>query len=395
MASACPAPAVDAPLVRGLLDVTDCHVRELVHTGYGALFQGSDGLAGVLTALMTLYVALIGYQLMLGRMDLRIGDVTLTAVKLGGVLVFATQWDSYQALVFGFLFDGPAQIATQMLHSIGPDGSGDVFDGLQRAFDALSGASSAYAQHSPLQASPLLGGAGFAALALNGSASLLLLSSLGVILASKIVLGVLLATGPIFLALLLFETTKGLFEGWLRAALAFAFAPLAVTFLLAVILAILEPSLAQLAELRDKPAPALGPAYSIFTLVLVFTAVSAGLVAASGVIFGGFKLPARTQARPREPLNTAPPPAQIVTEPSRAARIASAVASQGRRAPSLVIDRGSDPGPAPTFGAGVGAQSSASRGQPHGHIDTPRLGQPPRRRANPRTLSRPLPRRPQ
>lgn len=395
MASACPAPAVDAPLVRSLLGVTDCHVREFVHAGYGSLFQaGGGGLSDVLTALMTLFVALIGYQLMLGRMELRIGEVTLLAVKLGGVLIFATQWEHYQALVFGALFDGPAQIATQMLRSVGSDAGGDVFDGLQRAFDALSGASSGYAQHAPLQASPLLGGAGFAALALNASASLLLLSSLGVILASKIVLGVLLATGPIFLALLLFETTKGLFEGWLRAALAFAFAPLAVTFLLAVILAMLEPSLAQLAELRDKPGASLAPAYGIFTLVLVFSAVSAGLVAASGVIFGGFKLPARMAGSRRDP-STSAPAASILAhpaEPTRAARLAAAVAVQSRREGSLVIAL--DRGPSPSLGSGVGAQASANRGQAAPFLDQPRLGQAARRSAGPRALSRSAPRRP-
>lgn len=81
MPNACPAAPPDVHLVHALLRGTDCQVRALVHTGYDGLFQSGGSFAGLLTTLMTLYVALIGYQLMLGRGGLRIGDVTLSVVK--------------------------------------------------------------------------------------------------------------------------------------------------------------------------------------------------------------------------------------------------------------------------------------------------------------------------
>lgn len=390
MAAVCAAPPADGPLVRGLLTATDCHVRELVHTGYGALFPPTGGLSAVLTALLTIYVALIGYQLMLGRAQLRIADVTLSVVKLGGVLVFATQWETYQALVFQVLFDGPAQIATAMLHGVGADAQGDVFDGLQRAFDTLSTASAAYAGKSPVQASPFLGGAGFAAFALNSAAGILLLSSLGVVLAAKIVLGVLLATGPIFLALLLFETTRGLFEGWMRASLAFAFAPLGITFLLAVILAILEPSLAQIVEIagaKDKGAVSLGPVYGVFTLVLVFAGVATGLLVAAGVIFGGFRLPRAVRPPQGAGRGAAPGTVVVAAAPSRAGRVAHAVAVQARR-------EGAQAGPAGSanFTSLVvrsGGRTANPKPRTAPSFETRGLGQTARRSAGPRAQARP------
>ena len=42
-------------------------------------------------------------------------------------------------------------------------------------------------------------------------------------------LAFLLAIGPIFIGMLLFDQTRGLFEGWVRATFSFAMAPLAVT----------------------------------------------------------------------------------------------------------------------------------------------------------------------
>ena len=335
MAGACLAPGPEDPLVRGLLGVVDCNVRGLVHSGYMAIFQPNSPFAELMTAMLTLYVAFIGYRLLIGRTELRVSDFAFNAVKLGAVLALATQWDTYQTLVYGFLFDGPQQLAAAMLTNVQPDSSifrGDVFNGLQVAFDDLSGFGVGYASHAPAAASPLLGGAGLGAMLLNSSASILLLSSLGVLLATKIVLGLLLAVGPIFIALLLFDSTRGVFEGWLRASLAFAVAPLATTLLLGVALTMLEPALLQMEELQKQHIYTLGPVYSVMTLVLVFAGVSAGALVAGGMIAMGFRLPSmRNDERGRQPVNNVPGVAPTIIAQPRAARVAAAATALDRR----------------------------------------------------------------
>jgi type IV secretion system protein VirB6 len=242
MAGACPALTPQDPLVRGLLGVVDCNVQTLAHGGYAALFGPSAAFGGVLTAALVIYVALIGYRLMLGRSAMGVGDFALTAVKLGAVLALATQWATYQAVVYDTLFHGPEQIATAVLDGMQPQGSqfrGNVFVGLQRAFDDLSAGAGSYANHTPqigaTQSGPaalaaaaaasttpttgqqlggLLSADSFGALLLVGTAAVLLISTLGVLLAAKIVLAVLLGIGPIFIALFLFDATRGLFEGF-------------------------------------------------------------------------------------------------------------------------------------------------------------------------------------
>jgi len=334
MSGLCPAPDADVPLVRGLLGVVDCNTQALVHTGYSALFAPGSALAGGLTTLLTLYVAIIGYRLLFGQSQLRVGEFAITALKLGAVVALATQWDTYQAIVYRFLFEGPQQLAGMMLSAVQPDDSafrGNVFDGLQRAFDDLSGAASGFASNATPQASPLLGGSGFGALLLTSTATTLLLSSLGVLLASKIVLSLLLGVGPIFIALFLFDSTRGLFEGWLRAAIAFAFAPLASILLLGVALTMLEPSLLLIEDERRRGIYQLGPVYSVATLVLVFAGVSLGAVIAGGMIARGFRLPGRATF---PALATAPEAAArpIVYEfnQSRAARVAAAAGALER-----------------------------------------------------------------
>ena len=349
MAGSCPAPAPEDPLVQSLIGTVDCNVQGLVHTGYTAIFQPGGAIAGLLTMLLTLYVAIMGYRLLLGQSQLRVSDFALNAVKLGVVIALATQWDTYQTVVYDLLFRGPQQLAGAIASAVHPDSTllhGDVFDGLQTAFDELSGFGAGYASHAPASASPLLGGAGFGALLLTSSASVLLLSTLGVLLVAKIVLGLLLAVGPLFIALLLFESTRGVFEGWLRASLAFAFAPLATTVLLGIALTMLEPSLIQMDELQKQQIYTLAPAYSVMMLILVFAGVSAGALIAGGMIALGFRLPGALQpgSAPTAATSTVRPE-NVVLSQSRAARVAAAATALDRRDTNTALireDRSSD-----------------------------------------------------
>jgi type IV secretion system protein VirB6 len=381
MAGTCPVSGPDDPLVRSLLGTVDCNVQSLVRGGYGALFQPQSAFATVLTSLLTFYVALIGYRLLLGRGQLRITDLALTAVKLGAVLALATQWGTYQAVVYDLLFQGPEDLANAMLVAVQPDGSvfkGDVFDGLQKAFDALTVFSASYAQHAPPQASPLMGGAAFGAFALTIAASTLLLCSLGVLLAAKIVLGLLLAVGPLFIALMLFDSTRGLFQGWMRASLAFAFVPLATILLLGVMLTMLEPSLLQLEGLREQNVATLAPVYSVLILVLVFVAVSAGGVVAGAMIAGGLTVTGERESEPLpEGRNTVERTSQTVAVQPRAARIAAAVTALERRDNAVF---GSD-----TLRSDRRTMiSSVIERAPSEPVSETRLGQAPRRSARPR-----------
>lgn len=407
MSDVCPVPAPGDPLVQSLLSTTDCHVQLLVRSGYGALFEGGGlgggAFSGVLTALLTIYVGVLGYRLLLGRGQLNISDVALTAVKLGAVMALATQWGTYQTVVYRFLFDGPQEVADTVLSHLAGQGAtyhGDVFTGLQRAFDDLTAfspatppgaaftaagaAAPAAAAAAASNVSTLLSKAGFDSVLLLGSAVVLLLSSLGVLLAAKIVLGLLLALGPVFIAMLLFESTRGLFEGWLRASLGFAFAPLAVTLLLGLALTLLEPSLTELEAMRDSGIYTPGVAFQVMVLVLVFAGVSLGLTIAAGVIAGGFKLPrilapAGAAGRAREA--TAAEPAA----PGRAARVAAAATAQERRdgatfARAAAVSAAED-GDRRTSVTVTGARQRVELAPVEA-----RLGQEPRRRAQPRTV---------
>ncbi len=391
MVALCPAQGPDDPLVRSLLGIVDCNVQGLVRGGYATLFEPSSGFSTILTSLLTIYVAVLGYRLLLGRTQLRIGELALTAVKIGAILALTTGWATYQTVVYNFLFRGPAELADAMLAGVQPQGSlfrGDVFDGLQAVFDALNAFAAAYTQHTAGQpslpgAAPAGAPGGFGAQGLTVSAMTLLLSTLGVLLATKIVLGLLLAVGPIFIALMLFQSTRGLFEGWLRASLAFALAPLAITVILGLDLTVLEPFLLRMRDQLAQNDYSTAPVYGLLILVLVFAAVSALTLVAGGVIALGLRLP-RFRDAPGAIVAGAGGQNILAAQaaPSRAERVAAATAALQRREIGIFAQAatGEDRRAAITV---TQRGARAERG-PAGAAPEARLGQGPRRGATPK-----------
>jgi type IV secretion system protein VirB6 len=337
MIGQCAAPRSDLGLVRSLLETVDCNIREGVQGGYNAFFGPGSTLTAVITILLTIYVALLGFRLLTGRTDLRVGDLPMIAIKMGAVIMLTTSWASYQSLVFALLFDAPAEIANSLLsampmpQTVGPS---DIFARLQYTFDQLtqsaqamssvsdaSGPNAAAAGLQPgslvLQAAPgvdpatlkgfspviqmrsaLQGGPAFGATALWLSSVVLMVSTLGLLILAKLMLGLLLAIGPLFVGLLLFDTTKGFFEGWLRTALGFALVPLATVVFMAALLASLEPSLQGLAVARAENRYAIEPILTVLVIILTFTAVFGSVIGLCTRLVAGFRLP---DIKTREP----------------------------------------------------------------------------------------------
>lgn len=391
MTGACGAPSPDTGMVRGLLDTVDCNVRAISEAGYGALAHGEFGVA--LTVLLTLYIGFIGFQLMLGRSPLRIGELTVSALKIGALLTLATSWPTYQQLVFDVLFRGPEQLGATMIGAMRPAGpilSNGPFAGLQAAYDELQASAAYLTGHSIGLASPLQGGAAGAALALNASALLMLLTSLGAVIAAKITLGLLLGLGPLFVALLLFDSTRGVFEGWLRAAVVFALAPLVTTLGLVVELMLIEPDLARLADQRARGLVDLAPANSILLLVLICTVVSVALCAAAAIIAISLRLPWRHSAQAAKIAPAVVGAASITAAPnvralpaieSRAAEVAAAAAAIERRERRWATSS-AEPARRTELGQRRGRAMEAVAGAPAASPAARRVAQPRRSASN-------------
>jgi type IV secretion system protein VirB6 len=169
--------------------------------------------------------------------------------------------------------------------------------GLEDAFKRMSDAAGVYGGMASSAANILQGGPMLGSGILWLSAIVLLMSILGLIVAAKIVLAFLLAIGPIFIGLFLFDATRSLAEGWFRVTLGFALAPMAVNVFGAISLMILQPFLEILSSNAAKKLFDMGPVITIALIVTVFAIVMLLGLGAVGGITRGFS----TQRRRDEP----------------------------------------------------------------------------------------------
>lgn len=297
MASACLAATAEMQVVEALSTSVNCTVSDLIQAGQGALTGQNSQLATGITALLTIYIAVIGLRLLLGLGSLKVSELTMAAVKIGVLLAFTTSWPLYHQLVFDTLFSGPEQLAMQVLGGSG-ESARSLLPRLQLTYDELKAAAEYYAGHSPGMASPFVAAAPMAAASLNAAAVLMLASTLGVLLGAKILLAVVLLVGPLFIGLILFGVTQGLFLGWLRAAVALSLAPVTALLALVVQLALLQPQIVRLAEIRAAAVPQYGPETTILVMVAMVCGLTVlGLVAAA-MIGASLQLPVHRRSRP-------------------------------------------------------------------------------------------------
>ena len=207
--------------VADALSKVDCLATDATSVSFGRLFGAHGSFQTALTIILTLYIALLAFNLLTGRSALRVSVLTPRMMTLGMVLTFATSWIAYQSVVWNLATGAPDEIASVL---VGSKGSATLLfaqqlDGLFSAItDAVTNVNpSAVAAQAGL-ASPTN------ILSLGGM--ILLLGTVGVLVVCRLALAALLILGPVFIVLALFDGTRGLFEGWLKSVAMFALVPL-------------------------------------------------------------------------------------------------------------------------------------------------------------------------
>lgn len=346
--------------LRGVLDFIDCQAQNIGSQGYQALAAPGSAVSLALTAMLTILVALYGYRMMFGHVP-SARDGVLTLAKIGIVLALATSWPAYRALVYDVALQGPAQLAGDVGRpSQLPGSDGGLVGRLQgvdtgllllddygvgrgnpeqkvtreRVINGRRELVVEQAQQPPDQ---------FDATALGWSRVLFLVGTIGALAAVRLVSGLLLALGPFFIAFLLFEGTRGLFEGWVRGLAGAALGAVAVTILLGAELALVEPWLTYLIAMRQADMSIVGAPVELMVVMAVFALAMAAALYAAARVATGFRLPAAwrdatsriastlkgdTAAQPRLAVVNHSMPAE---QRSRAVAIAEAVAASQRR----------------------------------------------------------------
>jgi type IV secretion system protein VirB6 len=321
--NACPDPAANLGVVHSVLGAVECHVRTYSQAGYEALSGPQSFFPTALTLLLTIYIGLLGLRLMLGLGSARLMDAPLIALKIGFVLALTLNWTTFQTLVFDMTMRAPLDVARVVAAPATRGGSelaSSPLDGLQAAYDQIGLDATALGKAAGPNPQILQGGAAAAAEGLWKAQRTLFMSTVGLIAISMIAVGVLAAVGPVFIALFLFEQTRGLFAGWLRALLAAALTPMLCWITTVVMLVAAEPWLVQLAQQREAGWLEPESAVTLSAIVFIFAAAQAALALGAGAIAAGFQLSLPRSARRAERASS--PATQTAPTPSRPERLA-------------------------------------------------------------------------
>lgn len=383
---ACPPLVPEAGFVRSMMAFVDCQAATLGAGGYQALAAPGSALGLVLTGFMTLFIALFGYRLLLGYgPNLRTGMFAFARIAI--VLALATSWPAYRVLVYDVALRGPAELATDIGAPSGlPGAGGGLIDRLDVADQAMVtlailGEGRPPVQVDANQVAPITQTVpqpypGFNTFAIGGSRMLFLVGAIGGLAAVRMIAGLLLAVGPLFVAFLLFENTRSLFEGWLRVLAGAALAAFGTAIALGAELALIEPWLADLLARRTADEWLPGMPTEILVVTTVFAIVIVAMLYGAARIAWGFRLAPAWRAAPERigamirgeervamagAAGAAGAPAADTR--SRAATVVDAVAAAQRREAGGTVAAPAGRGRGDP--AGPGGRAQAHAGRPH------------------------------
>jgi type IV secretion system protein VirB6 len=185
----------------------------------------------------TVYVMIWGYLQLTGKIEepvmAGVRRIAVLTVILGGAL---NLW-LYNAIIVDTFFNAPSELAGRIVGAFDPV---NIVD--QILFTGDDAATLLLQKGGILQGSPSFEIAGFAVYLMVGLTAIYTIFLLSL---SRIALSVLLALGPLFIALTLFETTKRFFEAWIAQLANYAFITILTVLVAALMLTLISTAAQQ------------------------------------------------------------------------------------------------------------------------------------------------------
>lgn len=410
--AACPPFLPDGEYLRRMMDIVDCQAQAIGEGGYRALAMPGSPVSLILAGVLTIFVAVIGYRALLGDAP-NARDGIIAVVKIGIVLALATSWPAFRTLVYDVTFRAPAELAASIGRPAGLPGSDGGLAARLQGVDNLIFELTVIGTGRPPNTDVIVGPTATLtpeqqqqelrridqlqqrprwdpqadARALGQARTLYLAGTLGAYGSVRLIAGLLLALGPLFALFLLFDATRGLFEGWVRGLAGTALGALATAIVLGVQLAMMETWLATVVTTRRAFVSTPTVPIELLVTTLVFALILLAALIASARVAYGFRMPQALRALPQrlaEVIRTSsvqpafaaartPEAGAAAEERSRAFAIADAVAASQRRERSAPI-------PEPTRLAPAAGGETIRRELVQDGAPATRLGQGARRR---------------
>jgi type IV secretion system protein VirB6 len=261
----------------------DCQAQSLGSFGFTALAEPGSPASFVLTALLTLFIAIFALRLLFAG-DVGRDDVVGGVLKIGIAATLALSWPAFRTLAYDTVLKGPAEIAGAMTNPNLPDTRSGFVQRLQNVDTGItslttmgtgrrSGSLELEGREDAFRSIALQDESGLAY-----ARTLYLGSAIGSLAILRVTGGLLLALAPLFAGLLLFGFSRGLFAGWLRGLVLVALGSIGITVLLAVEVAVLEPWLLDAINRRNLGYATPNAPTELLALTLGFALAAAGVL---------------------------------------------------------------------------------------------------------------------
>lgn len=195
--------------------------------------------ASSLRLMLVLYVAVFGVLVWYGAVRLSMAQIVKHLLTAMGVFVLATSWGAFSVLFYEVFTNGPDGVVGAL---VAGGSKGSASETLGTVFDrGMEAAKNVWDKSGLTDPVPALVG-----IVVYVGTLLLVGIALFLLVFAKLALAVLLALGPLFIMLYLFQPTRTFFDGWIRQLATFALVP-ALTFgMLSLMLQIIDPVTADL-----------------------------------------------------------------------------------------------------------------------------------------------------
>lgn len=225
--------------IAGTLATVDGVIADFVNTAYVHLVQAN---AEVITLSFTLYVMLLGYQFINHTHHFNLNEIMRHLIILLCVYGLVMNWSLYHLFVYNIFTNEPESIAQILAGSAGQlHAGGSIVESLDAIYTAICHASGSF-----------FGQIGFSlnslAFALYGFlvfiiGTLMCVFALMLYIYAKMMMAVSLALGPIFILMLLWQSTRGMFTAWLNKLLTLALIPIVTSAVLVLMLSVINVTL--------------------------------------------------------------------------------------------------------------------------------------------------------
>jgi type IV secretion system protein VirB6 len=196
----------------------------------------------LLTIMLIAYVAYYGLQLIMGTSRVSVGEVIGRVARVLIIYAFVSQWGTFQTFFYSWLNTTPEAIGRALL-TASNSGITEPTDGLSQIWKTANEAAAAFSEQSGYFAI-LPGLIGFLIMLAVG---LFIAVALAILVLAKVMMWVLLATAPIFIACLLFNSTRQYGMAWFQQVLTYALIPMFVYVVAAFLITTMQDELQKVA----------------------------------------------------------------------------------------------------------------------------------------------------